>query len=251
MFLDTLTIIMLMHYIICPLFTKKIHQVYVIPSDDPHLSEYVPAAYMRRGYLTDFHGSAGTALVTTAMTTTTTTTVEGEDGGGGGGETKDEGAAYLWTDSRYHNEASLRLDSRYWKLMKQGQPKVPSITKFLADMALKHYLTHGRPLVVGLDAYVHSAAFAKQLKEAFEEAAKDVVVKDNVLAANGSGVENGGSASLASPPVIGIIDTLDGRPNIVDSIWEDRPALPRNPFRVQVCVYDFLFPFRFYSSFFD
>ena len=42
----------------------KKNTVYIIPSDDPHLSEYVPAAYMRRGYLTDFHGSAGTALVT-------------------------------------------------------------------------------------------------------------------------------------------------------------------------------------------
>ncbi len=50
--------------------------MYLVPSDDPHLSEYVPAAYMRRGYLTDFHGSAGTAVVT-----------------------KDK--AYLWTDSRY------------------------------------------------------------------------------------------------------------------------------------------------------
>ena len=50
-------------------------KVYLVPSDDPHLSEYVPAAYMRRGYLTDFHGSAGTAVVT-----------------------RDK--AYLWTDSR-------------------------------------------------------------------------------------------------------------------------------------------------------
>lgn len=58
--------------------TKTMHTlktVYLIPSDDPHLSEYVPAAYMRRGFLTDFHGSAGTAVVT--MTD-----------------------AYLWTDSR-------------------------------------------------------------------------------------------------------------------------------------------------------
>ena len=49
--------------------------VYLVPSDDPHLSEYVPAAYMRRAYLTDFHGSAGTAVVTSDK-------------------------AYLWTDSR-------------------------------------------------------------------------------------------------------------------------------------------------------
>ena len=56
--------------------------VYLVPSDDPHLSEYVPAAYMRRAYLTDFHGSAGTAVVTSDK-------------------------AYLWTDSRYVYELQL------------------------------------------------------------------------------------------------------------------------------------------------
>ena len=112
------------------------------------------------------------------ITTTTTAAAdvnndneeEGEVAREGGGE------AYLWTDSRYHNEASLRLDSHHWKLMKQGLPKVPSITKFLADMAVKHYQTFGRPLVVGLDAYVHSAAFAKELKEAFDEASKPMLI---------------------------------------------------------------------------
>ena len=63
----------------------------LVPSDDPHLSEYVPTAYMRRGYLTDFHGSAGTALVTL-------------------------GGAYLWTDSRYFNEAGLCLNADHWQL---------------------------------------------------------------------------------------------------------------------------------------
>lgn len=55
---------------------KKNVDAYVIPSDDPHLSEYVADAYGRRCFVTGFDGSAGTALVT-------------------------EDAAYLWTDSRY------------------------------------------------------------------------------------------------------------------------------------------------------
>eukprot|EP00577_Skeletonema_sp_RCC1716_P005313 CAMPEP_0113416366 /NCGR_PEP_ID=MMETSP0013_2-20120614/25078_1 /TAXON_ID=2843 ORGANISM="Skeletonema costatum, Strain 1716" /NCGR_SAMPLE_ID=MMETSP0013_2 /ASSEMBLY_ACC=CAM_ASM_000158 /LENGTH=766 /DNA_ID=CAMNT_0000303417 /DNA_START=91 /DNA_END=2391 /DNA_ORIENTATION=+ /assembly_acc=CAM_ASM_000158 len=165
--------------------------VYIIPSDDPHLSEYVPAAYMRRGYLTDFHGSAGTALVT-----------------------KD--AAYLWTDSRYFNEASLRLDAGHWTLMKQGQPKVPTIPKFLADLATSHY-TNSKPLKVGMDAYVHAASFAKELNEAFADAAKDM--EGDV------------------PPTIAAIDTLDGKQNVVDSIWEGRPDLPKNPFRVHPMKY--------------
>lgn len=49
---------------------------YLVPSDDPHLSEYTPDAYKRRAFLTNFHGSAGTAVVT-------------------------KSAALLWTDSRY------------------------------------------------------------------------------------------------------------------------------------------------------
>lgn len=49
--------------------------VYLVPSDDPHLSEYTPDAYKRRAFLTGFAGSAGTAVVT-----------------------RDE--ALLWTDSR-------------------------------------------------------------------------------------------------------------------------------------------------------
>jgi Xaa-Pro aminopeptidase len=63
---------------------------YIIPSDDPHLSEYVPAAYMRRGYLTDFHGSAGTALVLSDQAASVAKDIDGGD----------ERGAYLWTDSR-------------------------------------------------------------------------------------------------------------------------------------------------------
>ena len=52
---------------------------FIVPSDDPHLSEYVPTAYMRRKFLSGFGGSAGTAVVT-------------------------EDKALLWTDSRYGND---------------------------------------------------------------------------------------------------------------------------------------------------
>ena len=171
----------------------KKYAVYLIPSDDPHLSEYVPAAYMRRGYLTNFHGSAGTAVVT-----------------------KDD--AYLWTDSRYFNEAALQLDAEHWTLMKQGQPKVPTITKFLADLATSHYTTNSKPLKVGMDAYVHAASFAKELNEAFDNAATDIMEGD-------------------VPPTVAAINTLDGKQNLVDSIWEGRPELPKNPFRVHPMKY--------------
>jgi hypothetical protein len=62
---------------------------YVVPTEDPHLSEYVPTAYARREFISGFQGSAGTALVTSS-------------------------GAWLWTDGRYYNEATLQLDPKYW-----------------------------------------------------------------------------------------------------------------------------------------
>ena len=181
--------------------------VYLVPSDDPHLSEYVPAAYMRRGYLTNFHGSAGTALV---MST---------------------GKAYLWTDSRYFNEAALSLDPEHWILMRQNEVNVPTIAKFLVDAAIEHYARNaGIPLRVGLDAYVHSSDFAKELTDAFVEGAKDVLVVDDDRE-----FVNGHDRSV--PPVIAVLETLDGKSNIVDSIWDGRPALPKNPFVVHPIEY--------------
>lgn len=85
---------------------------------------------MRRKFITDFGGSAGTAVVT-----------------------QDE--AFLWTDSRYWNEASLSLDSSLWTLVKQGQPKVKTIVKHLGDVAADRFIEHG-PLQVGIDPFVVS-----------------------------------------------------------------------------------------------
>ena len=39
-------------------------QAYVIPSSDPHLSEYTPAHWQTRKYFSGFTGSAGTLVVT-------------------------------------------------------------------------------------------------------------------------------------------------------------------------------------------
>ena len=100
----------------------------IIPSDDPHLSEYVPEAYMRRKFMTDFGGSAGTALVT-----------------------RDE--AHLWTDSRYWNEASTNIEGSLWTLQKQGQPKVKTIVGYLGDLAAQRFKSHGA-LKVGIDPFV-------------------------------------------------------------------------------------------------
>lgn len=108
---------------------------------------------MRRAFLTGFHGSAGTAVVSL------------ED-------------ARLWTDSRYWNEASLQLDPDCWTLMKAGQPKVDTINQFLSKKAVEKYKETKKPLRVGLDPFIHAATYPKELQDAFEEAAKEEGLED-------------------------------------------------------------------------
>lgn len=76
-------------------------QAYFIPSADPHQSEYVPACWKRRQFITGFTGSAGDALVTM-------------------------GKAGLWTDSRYYLQAERELTGSGFELFKWGLPGVPS-----------------------------------------------------------------------------------------------------------------------------
>ena len=151
-------------------------------------TEYTPEAYKRRAFLTNFNGSAGTAVVTATE-------------------------AFLWTDSRYWNEAGMQLDAEHWTLQKQGLPSTPSIPKWLATRAIEHVKGSAEPLKVGIDPFVHAASFAKELQEAWEEAAKDEF--DNV----------------DYEIVIGILDT--SHDNLIDPIWgQARPPIPTSPFRV-------------------
>jgi Xaa-Pro aminopeptidase len=74
---------------------------YLVPSTDPHQSEYVPEFWKRRQFLTGFTGSAGDALVT-------------------------EKKAALWTDSRYFLQAERELRGTGFALFRLGRPGVPS-----------------------------------------------------------------------------------------------------------------------------
>ncbi|MBQ3930133.1 MAG: aminopeptidase P family N-terminal domain-containing protein, partial [Paludibacteraceae bacterium] len=72
----------------------------IIPNADPHQSEYVEDYYKLRGYFSGFTGSAGTLVVTC-------------------------GKAALFTDSRYHIQASIQLEGSGIELFKSGLPDVP------------------------------------------------------------------------------------------------------------------------------
>jgi Xaa-Pro aminopeptidase len=178
--------------------------VYLIPTDDPHLSgsygavhcmiyfpaEYVPEAYKRRAFLTGFGGSAGTAVVTA----------------------KD---ALLWTDSRYWNEASMQLDDSVWTLQKSGLDSTPTIPKWLSDTAKDHYkkAENNKALRIGLDPFVHAASFAKEVEDHFAATAKD-------------------EGWLESPGVL-----VTEHANLVDPIWTERPPVPVSPFRIHPLKY--------------
>lgn len=66
---------------------------FIVPTNDPHNSEYVPAHWQCREWLTGFNGSAGTAVVTA------------ED-------------AFLYTDSRYWIQAEEQLKDTPFTLVK-------------------------------------------------------------------------------------------------------------------------------------
>ena len=106
---------------------------FVIPSDDPHLSEYVAPCFERRAFASGFTGSAGTAVVL-----------------------KDR--ALCWTDGRYWLQASQQLGEG-WELVKAGAPGVDGIAAWFGTDEASEVET------VGIDARVTASSFASSLEE--------------------------------------------------------------------------------------
>lgn len=88
------------------LMNETLIHAYLIPSNDAHQSEYVGKSDARLGFITEFTGSAGFAIVAL-----------------------DEAA--LWVDSRYHLQAERQVDQAYWTIMKMGVPGVQSKAEWL------------------------------------------------------------------------------------------------------------------------
>ena len=107
----------------------------VIPSADPHLSEYLPARWMGREWLSGFTGSAGTLVVTADF-------------------------AGLWTDSRYWSQAEAQLSGSGIRLMPITGTAVHAHVAWLADN-----LQSGQ--TVATDGAVLGCAIARQMHDAF------------------------------------------------------------------------------------
>jgi Xaa-Pro aminopeptidase len=80
----------------------------VVPSADPHQSEYVTAHWQARAWLTGFTGSAGVAVVT-------------------------RNRAILWTDSRYWLQAGAQLKGSEFELFRSGEKGVPECHRWIFD----------------------------------------------------------------------------------------------------------------------
>ncbi len=87
---------------------KKQINACIIPSNDPHMSEYVPEHWNARAYFSGFTGSAGTLVITNKE-------------------------AYLWTDSRYFIQAEKELEESEIKLFKSGEENTPTYLEWLIN----------------------------------------------------------------------------------------------------------------------
>lgn len=107
-------------------------QAYIIPSEDPHGSEYVAPHWQCRKWISGFTGSAATVVVT--MDT-----------------------AGLWTDFRYYIQAEEELKDSGIELFKYGMPGVPSYEQWLSENMKKGQ-------IVGLDGKNLSVGSAEKLE---------------------------------------------------------------------------------------
>ena len=100
----------------------------IIPSADPHLSEYLPEHWQARAWLSGFDGSAGTLVVTATF-------------------------AGLWTDSRYFEQAERQLGTSGVALMKL---RIPHTAEHL-DWLLAN-LSRGASVAVAGDSLAMATA---------------------------------------------------------------------------------------------
>lgn len=80
----------------------------LIPSADPHGSEYPEEYFKARKHFSGFTGSAGTLLIW-------------------------QGGAGLWTDGRYFLQAERQLEGSGIDLFKMREPGVPTVDEFIAE----------------------------------------------------------------------------------------------------------------------
>ena len=110
--------------------------MYYIPSNDFHNSEYTGDYFKCREFISGFDGSAGTVIVTM------------EEAG-------------LWTDGRYFIQAERQLEGSGIKLYKSGMEGVTKVKDYIIENL-------GANQVLGFDGRVVPAAWTEDILESFE-----------------------------------------------------------------------------------
>lgn len=121
------------------LMQKEGLSAYIVPSTDPHASEYMASHWAEVHWLTSFTGEAGTAVVTMDQ-------------------------ALLWTDSRYYLQAGIQLEGTTVSLMRESDIDCPKIAEWL----IQHGVSNGG--LVGVNPEMWSVNEYKKLKEQLAEA---------------------------------------------------------------------------------
>lgn len=121
----------------------------LVPSADPHLSEYLPGYWQGRQWLSGFQGSVGTLVVTADF-------------------------AGLWVDSRYWEQAENELAGSGIELMKL-RPGQPGALEWLGE----HAPANG---VVAVDGAVMALASARQLESRLNSRSVRLLTQLDLLA---------------------------------------------------------------------
>lgn len=129
---------------------KREHlDAYIVSGTDPHNSEYLPAAWKQREWISGFTGSFGTVVVT-----------------------KEE--AGLWTDTRYFIQAEQQLKDTGIQLHKLRIPEAVDYPEWLAS-------TLPTGSAVGLDSFCISVAEMQHLKLLLEKTGSRIIELPDLL----------------------------------------------------------------------
>ncbi|MFN7115248.1 MAG: aminopeptidase P family protein [Saprospiraceae bacterium] len=123
---------------------------YIIPTSDPHQSEYVAEHWKGRQWISGFSGSAGIVVIT-------------------------QDHAGLWTDSRYFLQADNQLDGSEFVLHKQHATGTPEHVTWLAE-----HLPKGS--TVGIDGYLFSVGQLRHLEKHLQPKGIDINTKIDLIA---------------------------------------------------------------------
>lgn len=119
-------------------FENKSIAAFIIPSTDPHLSEYVASHWKTREWISGFTGSAGTVVILKEK-------------------------AGLWTDSRYFLQAAQQLEGTGITLYKEMLPETPTIVEFIC-----RHLSPGE--AVGMDGRMFAVRQVEEMKRQLNNA---------------------------------------------------------------------------------